>query len=147
MIKEFKEFIVQGNALDLAIGVVIGGAFSSIVSALVEGFITPLVEFAIALITGSKTGEISGLSVTLRKGIVLDFNMIVSAIITFFITMFVVFLIVKAMNKARSLGKKQEEEEEVAEELAAAEVYLREIRDLLANDPEAINKIKQDNQL
>lgn len=129
MLKEFKEFIMRGSVLDLAVGVVIGGAFTAIVDSIVKGLITPLVALPIKLLTGNKDGEIKGLSVAF-KGVVFDFDAIISAIITFLITAIVVFLIVKAANTARTMLEK--EEEEVVPEVDPTQEYLKEIRDLLA---------------
>lgn len=127
MIKEFKEFIMRGNVLDLAVGVVIGGAFTAIVKSIVDGLITPIIAIALVLVTGNKDGKIEGLSVTFY-GQKFDFNLVISAIITFLITAFVVFLIVKGVNKLR----KPKEEVDIQEEVDQTQEYLREIRDLLA---------------
>ncbi len=100
---EFKEFIAQGNVLDLAVGVIIGGAFTAIVNALIENLITPL----IGLIGGKEIGL-----AFVVKGQTFDLGKFISAIINFIIVAFIVFLIVKAANKAKALSKKNEEEEE-----------------------------------
>lgn len=102
---EFKEFIQQGNVLDLAVGVIIGGAFSAIVNALIENIINPL----IACIGGTDIG----LAVSI-KGQIIDFGAFISAILNFLIIAFVVFLIVKSANKAKEIAKKEEEVEEEA---------------------------------
>ena len=100
---EFKEFIQKGNVLDLAVGVIIGGAFSAIVNALIENLINPL----IAMIGGTEIG----LAVQI-KGQTLNFGAFISAIINFIIIAFIVFLIVKSANKAKEIGAKKEEEAE-----------------------------------
>lgn len=131
MIKEFKEFILRGNVLDLAVGVVIGSAFTAIVNQIVEGLITPLIGLVVSLITRGNTLE-SSLSVLKWEpvnDIVFHFDSVISAIITFLITGFVLFLIVKAANRAKTLTVGEAEEEE---EAPSAEDYLAEIRDLLA---------------
>ncbi len=130
MIKEFKEFILRGNVIDLAVGVVIGSAFTAIVNSIVTGFVTPLVTLVIKLITGSKNAEFKELNLTVN-GITLSFGSIISAIITFLITALVVFLIVKAVNRAQTFRKKPEEAAET-ESQPTTEEYLKEIRDLLA---------------
>lgn len=131
MWKEFKEFLMRGNVIDLAVGVVIGGAFTKVVTSIVEGFITPLVAFVMALVTGNTAGEISGMKIPLgNTKIVLDFDLIINAIIAFVITGFVLFLIIKGVNKLQSL-KKQEEVAEEEAAIPATEIYLKEIRDLL----------------
>ncbi len=100
---EFKEFIAQGNVLDLAVGVIIGGAFKTIVDALIENLINPL----IAMFGGTDVG----LAIVV-KGQTLDFGKFISAIINFIIIAFIIFLIVKSANKAKAISKKKEEEEE-----------------------------------
>ena len=104
---EFKEFINRGNVIDLAVAVIIGGAFTSIVTALTANIINPL----ISVIAGGGAGTISGLVV---PGTDIDFGAFISAVINFLIVAFVVFLLVKAVNKAQEVGNKlagKEEEE------------------------------------
>lgn len=92
MLKEFKEFIARGNVLDLAVGVIIGGAFTSIVNSLVENLINPLIGIFIGGIDFSdwvfKVGDAT-----------FKFGTFINSIITFLIIAFVVFLIVKFVNK------------------------------------------------
>lgn len=132
MLKEFKEFMMKGDVLDMAVGIVIGGAFTAIVKNVVDGLITPLVGLIVSLITGTKDleGALSILDWTPVKGVTFQFSLVISAIITFIITGFVLFTIVKAANKAKKVRKK-EEEEVVADPAPTAEDYLAEIRDLL----------------
>ena len=98
---EFKEFISKGNVLDMAVGVIIGGAFGAIVNALIDNIINPL----IAMIGGTDIG----LAVQI-KGQTINFGAFISAILNFLIIAFVVFLIVKSANKAKSIVAKEEEE-------------------------------------
>ena len=100
---EFKEFISKGNVLDLAVGVIIGGAFSSIVTALTDNIINPLIN----CIGGA---EIQG-KIHLVGDNYIDYGAFISAIINFIIMAFIIVLIVKAVNKMMSIGKKEEEEE------------------------------------
>ena len=99
--KEFGKFLNRGNALELAIGVVIGASFTAIVNAIVDGLFKPLLE----LIPGQD--GLSVLKVVLRKGtetsdpVILDISGVLSAIISFIITAFVLFLIVKLVNKIK----------------------------------------------
>lgn len=132
MLKEFKEFMMKGDVLDMAVGIVIGGAFTAIVKNVVDGLITPLVGLIVSLITGTKDleGALSVLDWTPVKGVTFQFSLVISAIITFIITGFVLFTIVKAANKAKKVRKK-EEEEVAADPAPTAEDYLAEIRDLL----------------
>ena len=130
MIKEFREFIMRGDVLDLAVGVVIGSAFTSIVNQVVQGLITPLIGWIVAMITGTSDleGALSILDWSPTKGVTFAFGNVISAIITFLITGFVLFLVVKAANRAKNLRAKEEE----VEEAPTAEDYLSDIRDLLA---------------
>lgn len=98
--KEFKEFIAKGNVLDLAVGVIIGGAFSSIVTSLTDNIINPLIN----CIGGA---EIQG-KIHLVGENYIDYGAFISAIINFIIMAFIIFCIVKAVNKAMSIGKKEE---------------------------------------
>lgn len=92
VLKEFKEFIDRGNAMDLAVGVIIGGAFTCVVNALVDNVVRPFISF----ITGGGA-EIPGLSLDLN-GNVMDFGALISAVINFLITAAAVFAIIKAVN-------------------------------------------------
>jgi large conductance mechanosensitive channel len=105
---EFKEFISRGNMMDMAVGIIIGGAFTAIVNSLVSDLIQPLIEF----ITGGGT-EISGLVV---PGTNIDFGAFISACINFLIIAIVVFCLIKALNGMKAAADKvtgKEAEEEV----------------------------------
>lgn len=104
---EFKEFINRGNVMDLAVGVIIGGAFTSIVTALTTNIINPL----ISVIAGGGADTISGLVV---PGTDIDFGAFISACINFLIVTFMVFVLVKAVNKAQNIGVKLMGKEEEA---------------------------------
>ena len=104
ILKEFKEFAIKGNVIDLAVGVIIGGAFSAIVSALVDNVFMPV----IGAITGGV--NIADLSWTIGKGenpAVIQYGAFLNAIVNFILIALVLFLFVKAMNK---LSRKTEEE-------------------------------------
>ena len=118
MIKEFKEFAMKGNIVDLAVAVIIGGAFGKIVTALTDGIIMPI----IAMITGK--GGMSDVSFTIGNT-VFPVGVLIQTVIDFVLIAFVLFLIIKAMNSA----KKKEE----ATPAATPEdiTLLREIRDSL----------------
>lgn len=94
---EFKEFINRGNVMDLAVAVIIGGAFTGIVTSLTTDIINPL----ITVIAGGGANSISRLVV---PGTGIDFGKFISAVINFLIVAFVVFLLVKAINKMQSVG-------------------------------------------
>ncbi|HAY33232.1 MAG TPA: large-conductance mechanosensitive channel protein MscL [Ignavibacteria bacterium] len=119
MLNEFKEFISKGNALDLAIGVIIGGAFGAIVNSTVSDLFMPLIGIILGGI------DFSGLSVTIGSA-VLPYGKLIQAIINFLIIGFVLFLIVKGINKFRT-----KEEEAPPPEPTNEEKLLTEIRDVL----------------
>ncbi len=123
-IKEFKEFALKGNVMDLAIGVIIGAAFGSIVTAFTDDFINPL----IACIGG---GDIGGTIEIGNTGNYLNWGHFLTAVINFIIMAFCIFLMMKAVNKLMSVGKKKEEEAAAPAEPSAEEKLLTEIRDLL----------------
>lgn len=143
MIKEFKEFIMRGNVVDMAVGVVVGGAFTAIVNSIVSGFITPLVGLVIKLLTGSTNAKFTGLNIEVL-GVQLNFGNILSAVITFFITALVVFLLVKAINKARELTSGPEEEE--VEALTLTEETLKQIKETLDTQNEMMAKLVEENE-
>lgn len=99
--EEFKKFALRGNVVDLAVGMIIGTAFTGIVTALKDNFIQPILD----LVTGAKT--FSDYTGGILKGYVSAF---ISAIINFIIIAFVLFLIIKGMNTLMTLGKKKEDE-------------------------------------
>lgn len=126
MIKGFRDFILRGNVIDLAVAVVIGAAFAALVKAFTDAFITPLVNTALWAMGMGKDG-VPG-SVTLASGEVLGFGVMITAIIIFLITAAVIyFVFVVPMNKYREHFV----EEEVAEAEITSEELLAEIRDLL----------------
>ena len=101
-IEEFKAFALRGNMMDMAIGVLIGGAFTGIVTSLTENIITPVITTVLSLIGGAPLYTAAE-----WYGFASNF---VSAIFNFFITALVLFLLLKAMNKLMELGKKKDEE-------------------------------------
>lgn len=124
MIKEFRKFIARGNVLDLAVGVIVGGAFSSIVTSLVNNIFTPI----IGLILGGI--DFSNLAITFRDTKIM-YGAFIQSIIDFLIVAFCLFLVVHFVNKI-SVKKKKEEEKK---ETKSAELKtLEEIRDILKND-------------
>ena len=99
---EFKEFIMRGNVMDLAVGVIIGGAFSAIVTSLTDDIISPILGLFGGLDLSDLVAKIG--DVEIRYGA------FITAIINFLIMALVIFLMVKGINKAMSIGKKKEEE-------------------------------------
>lgn len=122
MIKEFKDFAMKGNVVDLAVGVIIGGAFGKIVGSFIDDVITPLLlKPALEAAHLTKLEELTVFG-SVRYGVFL------SAVINFTIVAFVLFMIIKAMNAA----KKKEEEAPAAPAAPSADIaLLTEIRDLL----------------
>lgn len=120
---EFKEFISRGNVVDLAVGMIIGSAFTAIVKSLVENIVTPL----IGVLLGGL--DFSGLNFTIGNAVI-EIGLFVNAVITFLLTALVLFCVVKAMNRF-----KRKTEEEPKEEGPAPTpediLLLQEIRDLL----------------
>jgi large conductance mechanosensitive channel len=94
MLKEFKEFVMRGNVLDLAVGVIIGGAFGKIVGSLVNDILMPLV--------GSVLGGVSfSERVSMVNGVELHWGLFIQTVIDFLIIAFVIFTIIKAANKVK----------------------------------------------
>ena len=128
IVEEFKEFALRGNVIDMAVGIVIGVAFSAIVNSLVADIIMPVV----GLLTGNY--NFSNLAIVFSENNSLTYGAFIEAVINFFLIALVLFAIIKFFNKVRGeLGKEQEkekEEEEAPEEPTEVEL-LTEIRDLL----------------
>lgn len=120
-IKEFKEFAMKGNVMDMAVGVIIGGAFGKIVSSLVDDILMPV----IGVITGGV--DFTGLSAKVGDATV-TYGQFIQNIIDFLIVAFCIFLMLKGINK---LNKKKEEEPAAPAEPSEEEKLLTEIRDLL----------------
>ena len=129
MLKEFKKFIARGNVMDLAVGVVVGGAFSSIVTSLVEDVIMPIVGMIIGGL------DFSSLSITVGDAKIM-YGSFIQAIVNFLIIAFCIFLMVKAVNKLTSKLDEKNEKEKKKEEVKKDEniVLLEEIRDLLKDN-------------
>lgn len=103
--KEFETFIMRGNVIDLAVGVIVGAAFQSVVTSLTENIISPIV----GIFTGTDLSN--ALKVTLPFGdATLNFGAFITSIINFVVMAFVVFLLVKGINSIRGLGKKKKPE-------------------------------------
>ena len=126
MIKEFKEFIKRGNVLDLAVGVIIGGAFQKIVSSLVDNILMPLLGLVIGGV------DFTNLSIKVLNAEV-KYGLFIQNVIDFLIVAFCVFLLVKTINKIMEKAIKKEKEQKKVEEKKEDEqvILLKEIRDLL----------------
>lgn len=143
MIKEFKDFVMRGNVLDMAVGVIVAGAFGKITTSLVNDVFMPFISFLFG------TRDMTALNLVVRPeivneagevvqaGITIGFGTFVATIIDFLLVALVVFLVVKMINTAKAKLEKPAEEARAEEpappEPSAEEVLLTEIRDLLKN--------------
>ena len=137
--QEFKEFALKGNVMDMAIGVIIGGAFGKIVTSLVNDLLMPLIGALIGNV------DFTTLSATLRpavmngeevvkEAVTLNYGNFIQTTVDFLIVALCIFLVIKLINKASNMVKKPEEEAPAAPaepEPTKEEVLLTEIRDLL----------------
>ena len=117
MWQEFKEFATRGNALDLAVGVIIGAAFTPIVATLVANIIMPVIGYISAGI------DFSSLTVVPIEGIDIKYGLFINAIVQFFLTAVALFFLIKGINTLRR--------PEPAPAPPQSEIYLKEIRDAL----------------
>jgi large conductance mechanosensitive channel len=128
MMKEFKEFAVKGNVIDMAVGIVIGAAFGKIVSSFVGDVIMPPIG---AFLGGV---DFSNLALTVKEAsgdmaaVVISYGKFIQTLIDFTIIAFAIFMVIKGIN---SLKRKEEEAPKAPPEPSAQEVLLTEIRDLL----------------
>ena len=128
IVSEFKEFAVKGNMVDLAVGVIIGGAFGKIVASLVENVLMP----PIGMMLGGV--DFSSLAITLKAGagdvkpVMLKYGLFMNSLVDFLIIAFVLFMVIKGIN---AMKRKKEEAPAAPEPPPAQEVLLTEIRDLL----------------
>ena len=151
--KEFTEFAIKGNAMALAVGTIIGAAFSTITKSLTDDIIMPVVNIflggtdfsdlkiklpRITPVYEEVVDEVTGIATQVEVPNYLSYGNFISAIINFFILAMIVFFIVKGLNKLTEIGKKKEEEAPAEEPAppapSAEEVLLTEIRDLLKKD-------------
>jgi large conductance mechanosensitive channel len=138
MLKEFKEFISRGNVIDLAVGIIIGAAFTGIVNSLVADIIMPPIGFIMGgidfsnfflVIKGAADGNMNFASVKAAKeagAVTINYGMFLNTVINFLIVSAAIFIVVKQVNRF----KKAQESAPAAP--PPSEVYLKEIRDLLA---------------
>jgi large conductance mechanosensitive channel len=130
MMKEFKEFAMRGNVVDMAVGIVIGGAFGKIVSSFVGDVIMP----AVGMLTGGV--DFSEKVIILKEktadaaAVTINYGTFINTVIDFVIIAFAIFMVIKALNKMK---KKEEEKPAAPPEPSAEEKLLAEIRDALVN--------------
>ena len=134
MVQEFKTFISRGNVVDLAVGVVVGGAFSKIVTSLVDNIIMPIVGIIIGGI------DFTNLSLTIF-GVQIQFGLFLQNVVDFLIIAFCIFVVIKLINK---FTKKEEKKEEEAKAPVKSDevILLEEIRDLLKKETKKTTKTK-----
>lgn len=132
MWKEFKEFIMRGNVIELAVGLVMGSAFTAIVNSLVEHIIMPF----IAGFAGSSSVESLAF---IFNGSPIKYGFFVQAIIDFLLIALVLFFVIKGLNTLTRTLRREEEELDEEPPVPTAEDYLKEIRDLLAGQEDTIN--------
>ena len=142
IIKEFREFAVKGNAMDLAVGVIIGGAFGKIVESIVGDLIMPLVSRIVGqidftnlfVVLADNPNNLSTLAELKKAGIpVFAYGSFLTILVNFTILAFIIFMMVKQMNRLRALGEKEAAAAPEPEAPPTPEdiVLLREIRDSL----------------
>jgi len=128
MMSEFKEFAIKGNVVDMAVGIIIGGAFGKIVSSFVEDVIMPPIGMLMGGVDFSDLAFILQKAVGDTPAVAISYGKFVTTILDFTIIAFAIFIAVKGIN---SLKRKEEEAPEEAPEPTNEEVLLAEIRDLL----------------
>jgi large conductance mechanosensitive channel len=135
LVKEFKEFAMRGNVLDMAVGIIIGGAFGKIISSFVNDVIMPPIGLLLGgmdfkefkILIKSATVDAAGKDL---PAVFLNYGMFIQTLVDFLIIAFAIFIMVKAIN---SFKRKQEEVPAAPAEPPAQEKLLSEIRDLLKN--------------
>lgn len=146
MLKEFRDFALKGNVLDLAVGIIIGAAFTAIVTSLVDDVIMP----PVGVILGGVDFSDKYIQLTMRDqtfpsigaareagAAVLGYGSFINAIIKFVIIAFALFIVIKQFNNLKKLMEKEEEVPKAAAPIPADVALLTEIRDLLAKKPTA----------
>ena len=132
MLEEFKKFILKGNVIDMAVGIVIGAAFSTVVKSFVENVMMPPIGKVMGGVDFSKLKIELGKSADGKEDVTINYGMFINDVISLLIVGFCVFLMVKAYNTAREkFEKKEEAEEDTSPKLSKEEELLTEIRDLL----------------
>ena len=136
MLKEFREFALKGNMVDLAIGIIIGAAFSGLVNSIVSDLFMPLVavitggvDFSNKFVALSSAVTAAGLEEARKQGPVFAYGKFLTLTINFLIIAFILFLVVKMMNR---LKRREEEKPAEVAETPREERLLEEIRDILA---------------
>lgn len=140
MLKEFKEFIARGNVIDMAVGIVMGGAFGAIVNSLVNDIVMPLVGYLTAGVDFTSLKAVIQPAVVdggevVTEEIAIRYGMLIQTIINFLIIALCIFLMVKGVNELRKATEaKEEEATEEAPAKSEEVLLLEEIRDSLKKD-------------
>lgn len=133
IVNEFKEFIARGNVVDLAVGVIVGSAFSKIVTSLVNDILMPII--------GVILGGIDFTNLTIKfKDAIIYYGNFIQNIIDFLIVAFCIFIFVKVMNTLTHRNKKKEEKKEAVLTKSDEVLLLEEIRDLLKRENKKVKK-------
>jgi len=128
MVKEFKEFAVKGNVVDMAVGIVIGAAFGKIVSSFVADVVMPPIGVLVGGVDFSKLAYTVKAATEGTPAVVISYGKFAQTVIDFIIIAFVIYIVVKAIN---SLKRKEEQAPQAPPQPSRQEVLLAEIRDLL----------------
>lgn len=131
-VQEFKEFAVKGNAVDMAVGIIIGGAFGKIVSSIVDDVIMPPIGYIIGGVNFSDLKVVLPPLIEGQESASINYGNFIQTILDFVIIAFCVFMLVKGINKLKKQEPAKPEEPAPAPEPSAEEKLLTEIRDLLA---------------
>lgn len=141
MLKEFKDFIMRGNVLDLAVAVIIAGAFGAIVTSFTNDVIMPPIGLALGgvdftdLAVTLQAAEMNDAGEVVTEAVQVRYGMFIQKVIDFLIIAFIIFMLVKTFNKMQNLRKKEEEAAPAPPPGPTTEELLAEIRDLLKNRP------------
>ena len=140
LIKEFKDFAMKGNVIDMAVDVIIGGAFGKIISSLVNDILMPLVGALIGnvdfttLSATLRAPKLDSAGEVVKQAVTLNYGNFIQVTVDFLLVALCIFLVIKAINKAKALAEKKKEEEPAAPAPKPDDVVLlEEIRDLLKN--------------
>lgn len=133
IINEFKKFISKGNVMDLAIGVIIGGAFQKIVSSLVNDIIMPI----LGIVIGGH--DFSNLSIKFKDATI-NYGLFIQNVFDFLLMSFCIFIVVKIINTLKEVSEKNKKKEEVVLKKSNEELLLEEIRDLLKESKKNVDK-------
>lgn len=156
LIKEFGEFIKRGNVLDLAVGVIIGGAFSAIVTALTTHILRPIINWIISLCIGDASATaytfLKGNAEDLENAIYIDWGAFISAIINFFLIAIILFIIIKFVNKlADELNVNKKMRENILEKMKKGDklnsVENRWMKRMKKNHPELVPSLEEPAQV